>query len=181
MLFLSCHFAVEALFGKLVDWFALESRTVCGDKAFCDAYFRIEHFLQHNPPGTKIESLYYYKLQEVLVETAMSRDHLIILSWDPRWSGLTANYLAELLDHDELPIVNEIELLSICERWNCDRDKKKEDVLKVCQCFRQSPDNLPALVTYLSTLGRRRGSFWRGDVVCRGYDCDCLVRPEKMI
>ena len=123
----------------------------------------------------------------------LSRDHLVILSWDPRWKQLTADHLVILLDHDDLPIVNELELLSMTERWNSDRDKKHEDVLKVCQCFRQSPENIGGLATYLSTLGRmgrwvflgevvflRGMGKWRGNCVSSVFKSAC-IKIKKVI
>ena len=89
----------------------------------------------------------------MLINLVMQRDHLVILSWDPRWSKLQPKFLAKILDHDRLPVVNETELLSIVERWNSHRDKRPEDMLLVCQCFRQTGDNVGQLITFLSTLG----------------------------
>ncbi|CAD7958496.1 unnamed protein product [Amoebophrya sp. A120] len=149
MLFLANRFAVDQLFARLMRWFPAHCRAVCGDAAFCDAYYKIQYYWQYSVE----EPLFRNLMKQTLVGMGCVRMNFQLLSWDDRWTSLPYTFLQLILDHDDLAITSEAELLVLIERWNANRDKDPEEIYEICCCYRQTPENVEALVFFLSNLG----------------------------
>ncbi|CAD7941740.1 unnamed protein product [Amoebophrya sp. A120] len=145
MLFCAAKFAMDDLFYVLIKWFPLKCQVVCGDDNFTESFYKIEYYLRNAVQ----EPLFQKDMLHALLQMGSSRNYLMLISWDQRWNSLESSFLSTFLDQDDLAIVNEGELLLIIERWNANRDKSTHDVLQVCQCYRQTSQNIDALVQFL--------------------------------
>mmetsp|Transcript_9869 Transcript_9869/g.24393 ORF Transcript_9869/g.24393 Transcript_9869/m.24393 type:complete len:647 (+) Transcript_9869:534-2474(+) len=149
MLFLANRFAVDQLFARLMRWFPTHCRAVCGDRAFCDAYYKIQYYYQFSVE----EPLFRNLMKQTLVGMGCVRTNFQLLSWDDRWTSLPPSFLQLVLDHDDLAVTSEAEVLVLIERWNANRDKDAEEIYEICCCYRQTAENVEALVFFLSNLG----------------------------
>ncbi len=103
-------------------------------------------------------------LLDVLLELMSDRYTLQLVTKDSRWTSLEVGLLRKIFDQDNLAIVNEIELLSLLERWNANRDKNVSDVGYAVGAFRlNNPDpsinqaSLEQLIMFCSNSGLIHG------------------------
>mmetsp|Transcript_5138 Transcript_5138/g.12326 ORF Transcript_5138/g.12326 Transcript_5138/m.12326 type:complete len:612 (+) Transcript_5138:48-1883(+) len=142
-------YSVDLLFEKLLNWFGTQCCEVCGEKAFTDAFYHLQHFAVK---CTEDHSRNYL-VNTVTGDMLRRRVEFCAVTRDPRWPSLPVEFVENLLSYDGMPIGTEIEVLKLIERWNANADQRKEDMLRLLFCFRPDEHTHDQLRSWLTSMG----------------------------
>jgi len=142
-------YSVDVLFEKLLNWFGTQCCNVCGEKAFTDAFYHLQHFAVK---CTEDHSRNYL-VNTVTGDMLRHRTEFCAVTRDPRWPSLPVDFVENLLSYDGMPIGTEIEVLKLIERWNANADQRKEDMVRLLHCFRADEYTRDQLRSWLVSMG----------------------------
>ena len=160
MLMLAEKYAVDKLFKRCLDWFTEKCLYECGDTAFCESFYQLEHHIERTR-----EPLFREMLRKKVIGLLADRHQFRLVTQDKRWSTLNCSIMKELLSSQTLAISNELEILQLVKRWDAQTDKAKEDVFCLMQTFR------PDFAGGYQAVDRMAGNY--------GFDVDEMFPPHK--
>lgn len=140
MLFMGARFAVDTLFDVCLEWFIKTCFNECGQAAFLEVFFQLEHYVV-----SVAEKMMHDQLYDALLEMLSYRPQFDAVTQDPRWASLHVDFVENILTDDRLAIQSEAEVLGLIDRWNASADKPKDLLVRLLGAFRPDMESIEKL------------------------------------
>jgi hypothetical protein len=140
MLYMGARFAVDTLFDVCLEWFIKTCFAECGQAAFLEVFFQLEHYVEGVAEKMMKDQLY-----DGLLEMLSFRPQFDAVTQDPRWASLHVDFVENVLTDDRLAIQSEAEVLGLIDRWNASADKPKELLVRLLGAFRPDMESIEKL------------------------------------